>query len=137
MTKQNNIMYSFCITTSDSTTPNIVRHIPEQEHQALLEHVLAGRPVYFYNTNFLIKEYAVSKLKTEDKLVTEVSLLFFRPNLTIKDLENYYGYIVYYNIMDRHRGFTDIYDMDVPLHSLAIKPFNSKAGNLLYGKTKA
>ena len=99
---------------------------------------MQSRPLYLFNSSFEIRDYHLTSTITKHKddfNNISVCLSFFRPYFSVPELlENYYHYIKDYNVSDENRGMFNIGDVTIPLHYLCIKPFNSKAGNLLYGK---
>lgn len=138
MKNQNNNIYAFHIPKPDGEFGSFtIRHMTPREYIELYEHVNNCKPVYFLDTAFEIRDYSPTSITVKDKnSFTDIviSLMFFRPYMTLPELENYYHYIKDYNACNENKGRFQIGDITVPLHCLSIKPFNSKAGNLLYGK---
>ena len=121
----------------DHSKSPTVRHITSIDYIELYDHISRCKPVYFFNTNFVIRDYHLTSITTKSKNMFDniiVSLVFFRPYMSIAEIENHFHYIVDYNGTDDNRGRWEVYDITIPLYCLSTKPFNSKAGNLLYGK---
>lgn len=109
------------------------RHITTKEYLDLYEHVSNRKPVYLFNSPFEIKDYYLTSIITKyrnDFTDVTVCLSFFMPNIHEAALSEYHYYIKDYTVSS-----SDVIDVTIPLAYLSIKPFNSKAGNLLYGKT--
>lgn len=121
----------------DITRSFTVRNMTSKEYIELYDHIQRSKPVYIFNTNFVIKDYYPASITTKNKsMFTDltVNLAFFRPNISCDDLTEIYPYIIDYNTKDENKGSINVFDLNIPLHCLTTKPFNTKAGELLFGK---
>lgn len=134
--KNQNRLYSYAMPAEDHTKSPYIRHMTPIEYIELYDHVQHSKPVYIFNTKFVIRDYRLASITTSKNSEFSdimITLTFFRPYINLVELEELYPYITDYNSKDQHRGHFEVYDMTIPLHYLCIKPFNSKAGSLFYG----
>lgn len=116
------------------------REISKEEHYNLLKHVHENKPVYLYNTNVLIENYAtinITEYRREDyanEWEYTFEFMFFKPNLKIDDIRDFEYLLDNCSLESDDAMEYYVSKMKVKLHHLCIKPFNTKAGELLFGK---
>jgi hypothetical protein len=114
----------------------VKRIISNDDYYLLLKHSLELKKIYFYNTNLSIEKFIISNV-TENKsdyynrseyylTITLFYGLEYEEFSKIHHLCNRKDNSTYYNNI--------ITEITLPLHHLSTKPFDTKAGALLWGK---